>query len=131
MLLIQHPTDNKSYGEALHLENVHSVLPNLSDMLHFPLNPYVYDERLMDQLPLFESFRNTVAKIFFISLSSMYSVLVKHVLVFSYMQSRGFLEKFQVFLKNSKVFLNISLSTAYISVVGGGGEKVSEILKNF
>jgi hypothetical protein len=73
----------------------------------------------------------TVAKIFFISLSSMYSVLVKHVLVFSYMQSRGFLEKFQVFLKNSKVFLNISLSTAYISVVGGGGEKVSEILKNF
>ncbi|EDS00429.1 hypothetical protein EUBSIR_01597 [[Eubacterium] siraeum DSM 15702] len=54
----------------------------------------------------------------------MYSVLVKHVLVFSYMQSRGFLEKFQV-------FLNISLSTAYISVVGGGGKKVSEILKNF
>ena len=39
----------------------------------------------------------TVAKIFFISLSSMYSVLDKHVLVFSYMQSRGFLEKFQVF----------------------------------
>ena len=33
--------------------------------------------------------------------------------------------------ENSKVFLNISLSTAYISVVGGMGKKVSEILKSF
>jgi hypothetical protein len=64
----------------------------------------------------------------------MYSVLVKHVLVFSYLQSRGFLEKFQVFKKFKSFFEYLFINCLHIGSRRQGQKSFrnfKKFLKNF